>query len=159
MSLALSTGLRNALLDTGANGGGSWIETFTNCIIRVFDGAIPTDADTTEGAANMLVEITLDGLTFVPGAPGNGLNFGQVAAGQVFQASGETWEGTVGVQGEPAWFRIYDNAVDTGDSAVAVRADGTVGISGSGEDMEVDATLFGLGKLVSLFNAVLTIPA
>lgn len=157
--LTLSTGLRNALLDTSANGGGGWSELFANCTIKLYNGTMPADADTTEGAAVEIVQITESGLTFTPGSATNGLNFGQVAAGIAYQAAAEAWEGEVGVSGTPTWFRIYDNDMVTGDSTTEIRADGTIGLLGSGEDMEIDSTIFNATKLVSITSVALTLPA
>jgi hypothetical protein len=156
--LNLSTGLRDALLDLDANGGSGWAELFTNCIIRIYEGTMPASADAIAGGT-LLVEITESGLPFVAGQPGNGLNFGQVANGTISAASGETWEGTATANGAPNYFRIFDNAVVVGASVVEIRADGTIGIIDSGEDMEADTIQFLVDKVVSITGVTLTIPA
>ena len=157
--LTLSTGLRDTLLNKAASGGGGWAEILTNCTIVIYDGTMPVDADTTEGAAVEIVQITESGGNFTPGSATNGLNFGQVAAGIAYMALAEVWSGEVGVSGTPTWFRIYDNDMVLGDSVTEIRADGTIGLLGSGEDMEIDSTVFNATKQVEITNVTLTLPA
>jgi len=91
-------------------------------ILGLYDGTIPTDADTAVGAQTLLAEITL------PATPWAAASARSVAAQGVWtDASANAGSATT-----PTWFRLK-NAGDTH------RIDGTAGI-GSG-DLQVDGTI------------------
>jgi len=118
----------------GSARGGSLIDQFRNCTMKIFTGSQPTAADDAEAGAE-LIQITESSGVFVGGAAANGINFGQVASCELHAASGEVWSGVAGATGTAGWFRIYDNDVTTGASTVKPRLDGAIATSGSQMNM------------------------
>ncbi len=110
--------------------GGSLKDLFRNCVIDLFSGVQPTDADTTESGTK-LARITLSSGAFVAGTAANGLNLGTAIDGVIGKASGEVWSGVGLVTGNAGWFRIYDNSVITGASTSAIRIDGAIATTGA----------------------------
>lgn len=114
------------------SGGGSLAELFRNCVIRVYSGSQPTDADSAE-TGTLLLTITQDAGDFTGGVATNGLNFDADAAasGVLSKEAAETWQGVGLAAGTAGYFRCYANAYTTGASTTAVRFDGTCGTSGA----------------------------
>jgi len=112
------------------NNGAEFKELMQNGVIRIYSGAQPADADAAE-TGSLLLLITESGLTFTPGAAGNGLEFKKILDGYLYKNEDETWQGTVLADGIAGWFRFYDNNVDTGVDKSAVRFDGSCGTSGT----------------------------
>lgn len=110
--------------------GGSLKDLFRDCVIDIFSGVQPTNADQTESGTK-LVRITLSSGAFVAGAAANGLNLGTAIDGVIGKASDEVWSGVGLVTGNAGWFRIYDNSVTTGASTSAIRIDGAIATTGS----------------------------
>ena len=135
--------------------GGSLRDIFRNCVLRVFSGAQPASADSAETGTTLL-EITLDGATFVGGAFDNGLNWGEPSGGIIAKASGETWQGIGLTNGTMGWFRLYANALATGSSTTACRIDGTVATSGG--QITVATTTITQGATSTLDALTITLP-
>jgi hypothetical protein len=114
--------------------GGSLIDQFRNCTMKIFTGSQPTHADDAEEGSE-LIQITENSGAFVGGADDNGINFGQISAAELHAASGEVWSGAAGATGTAGWFRIYDNDLTTGASEVKPRLDGAIATSGSQMNM------------------------
>ena len=119
---------------------GSFLGLFQNSQLWLFNGSRPSSADLTEGAT-VLAKITRDGGTFVTGSPGNGLNLGQFASGELKRAldpntaATEVWEGDGLVADTAIWGRWYANDADpsTGASSSDVRMDGNITTSAGGD--------------------------
>ena len=141
-------------------GGGSIREILKNGTIDLRSGVRPsTGADITE-AGTELLNITLNGDTFVAGEPTNGLNLG-VFSGLDFKravdpitAVTEDWKGTglaaasTGTSAGHA--RWYANDKITGASTDAVRMDGVVATSGGDINMVNGVTIVdGIDSAVS----------
>ncbi len=142
--------------------GGSYAGIFRNCTLKSFTGVQPASANDAEtGAA--LIQYTLEGGVFVPGAPDNGLNFGQVAIATLHKAidprtgNAEIWSGQAVSSGVAGWFRIYSNDMITGLSEEAVRLDGAIAVSGAQLNM-TDTTLTS-GVFSTIDNVDLPLPA
>lgn len=106
MALIPSTGLRNKILDTG-----SLKSILANGFVHVYASAladIPATADAAIDPAKHTKLLTVygDGISA-------GLNLGTADGGAIGKAGGETWAGTVLVDGNAAFFR-YVGSADTG---------------------------------------------
>jgi hypothetical protein len=136
--------------------GGSLSDLFRNCVIDVYSGSQPADADTAESGTK-LVTITLSSGAFSGGAAANGLNFGEVASGVLTKQSDETWSGEGLANGTAGWFRVYDNNYTTGASTTAIRLDGSVSTSGS--QFNMSNTAISIGGTTTIDTVQLTLPA
>lgn len=151
MAFRLSTGLLDGLLDTD-----SMKTLFENGVIYIYSGGQPVDADSAE-TGTKLMEITVGGEAFTPGAPGNGLEFETAAAdGKLEKASGETWQGVGLVAADAGWFRFFDNNRTMGDSTTSVRFDGTCRTSGG--DMTMSSTTIAVGATNTIDTFSITVP-
>lgn len=125
MTIRLSTGLRNGMLDsTGMK------EAFTNGVLYLYSGAQPASADNAV-TGTLLVIISKDAGAFAFGAPTNGLNLAAPSLGAVTK-DGNNWLGNGLTDGTIGWFRLMGNAADAlGSSVVLPRLDGSVANSGA----------------------------
>ena len=108
MALKASTGLRNAMLDTG-----SLKAQLDGGFVKIYAGSVPVSADETVVGATLLCTITLngDGTT--------GLTMAAAAvAGSLSKATG-IWSGTNAVGGTASFWRF----VKTGDTGVLSTTD------------------------------------
>jgi len=137
--------------------GGSFSDLFRNCVMRIFAGTQPSDADQAEGSTH-LVEISLASAVFTPGAAGGagGINFDDAVAGVLGKVATEVWSGIASASGTAGWFRIYDNARTTGSSTVAVRFDGA--ISTSGAQLNMSNTTITSGGTTTIDSGAVTLP-
>lgn len=126
MALKFSTGLRKGLMVTGSLksmlDGGS---------IKLYDGPIPSSADSALSGNSLLVEIKVKttgaGLTFESAAP----------SGVLVKSLSEIWESDVIAGGTPTFFRFVKGA-DTGVASTSeVRIQGSVGLAGT--DMQISS--------------------
>ncbi len=123
MTVRISTGFRNALCASSPivplmNGG----------TILVFDGAMPASPDNPP-AANLLAQITTDGLTFTPNnvPTPSGLTIAWVGGGYVMMTGNPVLKST-GQTGTATWFRwCWRNNDPQTESQYYPRLDGTVG--------------------------------
>ena len=125
MAEKFSTGHVNAAMTT------LQATTYANCVIGLFDGTQPATANDSEGSANLLCLITLNGGPFEAGVATNGLNFSAPVDGVMSKPGGSVWKGTGlaaagGAGTVPTWFRVYSNAYVTGASTTAARWDGAI---------------------------------
>lgn len=133
MALSWSTGMKNALLDTG-----SLKSIFDDGYIRIYSGTVPADADAALGGATELVTYSDNGAS--EGA-GNGLDLAASAAGgAISKAAAQVWKGTAGATGTASFFRYEQTGDGGGASTTAIRIQGTVG--GAGADLFVASTTF-----------------
>ena len=147
--------LGDPVILAGANGG-SYVDLFRNCVIDIFSGSQPADADSAE-TGTKLVSITLASGAFTGGATANGINFGEVVAGVLAKESGETWSGVGLATGTAGWFRIYANAYTTGASTSEIRMDGAVATSGS--QFNMSSTSVVTAATTTVDSVALTQPA
>ena len=137
MSMRISTGAFAAWLCVG-----SLKTVMENGVIGIYSGPQVSSANAAE-TGELLCWLTVDGLDFVPGAPGNGLNLEDTIAAFIEKAAAENWTGDFLKDGIMGWFRYYSNAAETGESETAIRIDGRVGTSRA--DLEVVTTQASLG--------------
>ena len=136
--------------------GGSLSDIYRNCIIDIYTGSQPTNADTAE-TGTKLASITLASGAFTAGATANGINFGNVASGVLSSETGEVWSGLAGNTGTAGWFRCYDNAYVTGGSLTEIRFDGSVATSGA--QLNMTNTAVTVGGTTTIDSVALTLPA
>jgi len=125
MSVNLSKELRDQILMVGLK------NAFANCVAEVRTGTQPTDANSAATGV-VLGYITVDGGTFTPGSPTNGLNFGTSVDGVIGKATDEVWKLTVTAAGTAGHIRFKANAVDNGLASTTLsRMDMSVGTIGA----------------------------
>jgi len=151
MAERLSTGFRNAVLQTG-----SVKSVMANGIIEIYSGTQPTDANSAE-TGTLLCTITLSGGAFTPGSATNGINFGTATDGVLSKDAGETWSGSGVADGNAGWFRFYDNDVTKGASTTGIRFDGAIATSGA--ELNMANTNITTGGSVTIDNFDYTQPA
>lgn len=139
MTVRLSTGLRNKMLDGGVSGG--FKGALALGFINIYSGPQPLSADT--GATGTLLgTVSVD-------ASGVGLTFGAAAAGVIAKASAETWKFLGAAAGTAGWFRFYAAGGNPATlSTSEARLDGSVATSGA------DANLSNISITVSAPNTI-----
>jgi len=147
MSIQLSTGIRNYLLDTGGfdaalNGG----------LLNIYDGTPPAGPDDAISGNTLLCTISVNGL-------GGGLNFESAAvAGVLSKAAAETWQGTNAASGNASFFRFYESGgTPGGASTTEKRIQGTVGVAGADLNLSSVALVASAVQTIDYFNV--TLPA
>ncbi len=146
MTILVSTGLRNHMLDSG-----SFKSAMDDGILEIYDnsGGIPASPDDAV-TGNLLFSITDNSQAI---APGNGLDFEAAATGDVLsKLAGQTWSGVCGIAGVTAYYRLVEyadrNGTGGGASTTAKRVQGIVGVAGA------DLNLSNLSYLVSDILAI-----
>lgn len=129
-NIKLAVLTRNAKLDA--------VTTYAagSCLLRIYDGAQPTDGDTAVGAQVLLAELTMNA-TFAGAASSGTLTLNAI-----------TTDSSANATGTAAWFRI----VKSGGTTKVM--DGTVGTSGS--DINLNTTSIVSGAAVAITSAVFT---
>jgi hypothetical protein len=136
----ISTGTRNALLDTGID------TAFDSGVLEIRSGAQPASANDAP-AGTVLATITL---------PADA--FGAVGSGAIAKAG--TWEDTSADATETAaHFRLMTSTDGGGSSTTDIRIDGDVTITASGGAMELDNTSIASGQTVTINTFTITMPA
>ena len=130
-NLQYSTSLQNAQQDAITTAMG------TSAKIRIYDGTQPAGPDTAVSTQTMLVELT-----------GNASAFAGAASGGVLTLSSIT-SGTAAATGTASWFRMLT-------SGSTAHIDGSVGVTGSTSDLELDNTSIASGQTVSATGWTLT---
>lgn len=119
MTMKISTGLANSMLDTASFSG-----SLSGMKLKIYSGTEPATADASLGAAVLLVTISDNG-----GA--GALSFEAAAVGNVIEKlSSQTWSGTNVASGTASFCRL-ELASDTGAaSTTEIRVQGDVGLAG-----------------------------
>lgn len=130
MAWRMSTGLKNALLNSGG-----LREIFENGQIKIFTGPQPASADDAE-TGQLLCIITLNGEPMTSGVALNGINLGISSGGQVGKSSLEVWSGKSIIDGVAGWFRWYPNDIASNvglasSGSEKIRIDGSCGTANS----------------------------
>jgi hypothetical protein len=143
MSLILSTGLRNGMLDT------SPFKTLLDASrVKIYSGVAPSSADDAEGT--LLVSIGSD-------AGDTHCHFLAAAVAGVLSKAADIWSGVAGATGTASYFRLVVNT-DTGvSSATEIRLQGTVGTSGA--DINMSGVTITSGATQTIDTWDLTQPA
>ena len=147
MTVRLSTGLRNKILDGGAGGGVKGA--FSACFINIYTGSQPASPDT--GATG-----TLLGTASVSGG-GTGMTFDSAVAGVLSKAAAETWRFTGLAAGTAGWFRLWQNGdTVTSLSTTAARLDGSIGTSGA--DLNLTNVVIAVAQVNTIDSFTITCP-
>ncbi len=144
MSLKLSTGLRDGLLDT------SPFRTLLDASrLKLFSGAAPASADDAEGTE--LVSIGSDDAD-------THCHFEAAAvSGVLSKVSGDVWSGVASATGTATYFRLQLPADGGGLSTSALRMQGTIGTSGADLNMSSVSIVSAATQTIDTFD--LTMPA
>jgi hypothetical protein len=136
--------------------GGCLRNIFRNYTIHLFAEARPASADDAE-PGSPVCKITLNGASFNPGEPLNGLNFGEVEGGLLRRAIDPETGASEITRGDPLSdsvvqsARLYTNDVVTGASISAPRIDFTVtGQNGGGDIILKTGTQLSVGTPVDV---------
>lgn len=156
MALRLSTAMRSGILGDTATYNNSFKDMFQDGIIDIYSGSQPADADAAE-TGTQLLRITESGGAFTPSSPTNGLEFGDASGGSISKAAAETWQGDGITGGVAGYFRFYDNDVDTGADATAMRFDGAVATSGA--ELNLSSTTIVQSATTTIDAFTITLPA
>lgn len=130
MTIRLSTGMTNKLLDGGTTGG---IKGAFGGFVGIFAGSQPADADSGSGSAVLLGTVTNndDGSTAV--------TFDATVAGTISKAAAQNWKFHGLTNGVAGWFLLYQTGdTYTGSSVTFARISGTIGTAGA--DMNISNT-------------------
>lgn len=144
MALKASTALRNNMLATG-----SLKSQLDGGFIKIYAGTLPSDADSSIGAAVLLCTITKngDGTT--------GLSMASVAALGAISKANEVWQGVNALSGTATFWRF----VKTGDTGAAstteVRLQGNAATSGSELVMTSVSLAGGATQTIDYFSVAL----
>lgn len=143
MTLKVSTGARNKLLDTG-----SLKTTFNLGKIRIFSGAVPATADAAE-TGTLLCVISNAGTA-------TGLTLGTAASGSIPKTPAEVWNGVNVASGTATYFR-YVAAGDTAAlSTTEARLQGAIATAGT--DLNLSSINLTTGATQSIDAASITLP-
>lgn len=111
-----STGLRNAMLDTG-----SFKATMDGCFLKIYAGTAPETADAALGSPTLLCTLSDNGGV-------GGLNFESAAVdGTISKDVAQIWKGTNAATGVGSFFRAVGAADDGSFSTTAPRVQGAIG--------------------------------
>lgn len=148
MTIRLSTGIRNKMLDGGASGGIKGA--FNLGFVAILTGAQPVGADSAATGTTLGI-ISVDG-------GGTGITFDAAAAGVISKAAAETWRFTGLTEGTAGWFRLYAAGdTITNSSSSAARIDGSIGTSGA--DLNLSNLAITAGQVNTADSFTITMPA
>ena len=154
MALKLSTGLVNAMLDTG-----SFKSVMSYGVLYLFSGTQPTNADAAEtSSAIILLKVTDNSGAFVSGVNTNGLLWDDAVLNVISKVTSQVWAGAGIAVGAVGWFRFYANTIVTGASTSAVRFDGRISATGGGGDIELSSTTIAVDATTTITTATFSIP-
>ncbi len=143
MSLKLSTGLRDGMLDT------SPFKTLLDASrVKIYSGVAPATADAAEGT--LLVSIGSDNAD-------THCHFLAAAVAGVLSKNADVWSGVASADGTANYFRLVVNT-DTGVlSTTEIRMQGTVGTSGADINMSSVTIVSGATQTIDTWDQ--TMPA
>lgn len=149
MTIRLSTGLVNKMLDGGAAGGLK--AAMAGGFVAILAGSQPTDPDNGTGGQTLLGTVTNldDGVT--------GIQFDSAVAGVSSKAAAQTWRFHGLANGVAGWFRIYQvGDTYTGSSSTFARLDGSLGTSGA--DINITNTTIVTAAVTTIDAFTVTLP-
>jgi hypothetical protein len=143
MTMKLSTGLRNKMLDTG-----SLKSIFAAGFIKIYSGSAPADADAAV-TGTLLCTISIS-------SGGTGINFAASAASGVLQKNGsEVWSGVNAATGTAGYFR-HVAAGDTGASSTTeARIQGSVATAGGELNLTSVSLTSGATQTIDFYSIAL----
>ena len=138
MALTFSTGLRNAILDSGLG------TQFDSGVLEIRSGTRPTGANDAP-TGTVLASISLPADAFAAAASGS-------------IAKSGTWQDTsADASGTATWFRFRTTGDGGGVSTTDKRFDGDIATSGS--DLNIDNTSINSGQTVTVTSYSVAMPA
>ena len=147
MALRLSTGIRQALLDTA-----DFQTEFAVSFINIYTGTQPADADTA-ASGTLLATIYSNNPTDTIG-----ISFDPPVLGTISKAVAETWAGTALATGTAGWYRLFEAGGNPAIlSTTESRIDGNISTSGANMNMSSTTITVGTVQTVSTFDV--TLPA
>jgi hypothetical protein len=147
MALRLSTGTRQALLDTA-----DFQSEFAVSFINIYTGTQPATADTA-ASGTLLATIYSNNPTDTVG-----ISFDSPVAGTIGKAVAETWAGTAVATGTAGWYRLYEAGGNPAIlSTTESRIDGNISTSGANMNMSSTTVTIATVQTVSTFDV--TLPA
>lgn len=156
MTAKISTGLRNSMLDSE-----SFKASMDDCVMKIYAGTVPDDADAAIGGATLLCVVSDNALIANEAAlpsVGNGLDWASSAsAGVIQKSSTQTWKGTNENTGTASFFRIVQQSDDGTLSTVAKRIQGN--ISTVGADLNLSSTSLSASATLTINSFSATLPA
>lgn len=148
MTIKLSTGLRNKMLDGGVSGGVKGALALGK--INIYSGPQPLTADTA-ATGTLLGTVTVDG-----GA--TGLTFDSAVSGSISKAAAENWKFLGAAAGTAGWGRFYPAGGNPANvSATEARLDFSIATSGGDVNLNNVSIAVGAPNTIDVF--VLTLPA
>lgn len=145
MTLKISTGLRNKLMDTG-----SLKSVMAGGLIKIYSGAEPASADAAV-TGTLLCTVSL-------GSSGTGINFDTTAAaGVISKAPAETWSGNNVATGTAGYFRHVAAGDDGTSSTTQARIQGSVSTVGADLNLSSIGLVSGAPQAIDYYSA--TLPA
>ena len=149
MTIRLSDGLRNAMLDGGTGGGIKGA--LDGCFCAFFTGAQPASAnDPMTGTLLGVLSVNGDGVT--------GLTWDAADAGSIAKAASESWRVEWDAVGVAGCFRFYMTGDTlTGSDPDAIRLDGSCGTSGA--DMNLTNLQTAVGRVDTCDGFAVTMPS
>ena len=153
MSLKYSTAFRNAQAAAALGSAAPDAPAMDGCVLMVYAGTAPADADAALGGAVLLATYSVDD-------DGTPLAWGAPSGGSMSKVPGDMWRATAVATGTPRFFR-YQLPDDDGQlSTTAIRIQGKVGLL---SDPDVDLALSSLavvsGAPLAIDAATATVPA
>ena len=146
MTVRLSTGMRAAMLNGGANGGMKGA--LSGGTIRIYSGPQPISADA-PATGTLLGIVTVDGA-------GGGLHFDTSTDGTLSKAAAENWKFNGIAAGTAGWFRFIADGGDPDiNSSVEARIDGSIATSGGDVSITNVAITVGSPNTVDVFSFTL----
>lgn len=136
--MALTLTVTNAVAQSMLTALKTAIDAGTAAIIRIYDGAQPTDADTAVGAQVLLATLTMSATAF--GAVSDD------TPGAIMTAAAISPDTSADATGTAAWFRILTQSGGT------TIMDGSVGTSGA--DMNFNTVSFTAGSQIEISSMV-----
>jgi hypothetical protein len=145
MTLKISTGLRNYLLDNG-----SVKDALDGGLIKQYSGPVPATADDALAVGNTLLRtISLTGT-------GAGISFDAAAVdGTLSKDPAEVWKGTIVATDTATFYRHVAVGDDGTLSTTQARIQGSIGVAGA--EMNVSTVAFVTGVENTLNNYTLTL--
>lgn len=143
MTLKVSTGLRNKLLDTG-----SLASLMAGGLIKIYSGSPPASADDA-ASGSLLCTISLN-------STGTGVNMASTATGGVLaKSTAETWSGVVALSGAATYYR-HVAASDTGAaSTTQARLQGEIATAGAELNLSSTTLTSGATQTVDYYSVAL----
>lgn len=148
MTVRLSTGLRNKMLDGGTGGG--FKGALNHGFINIYSGPQPLTADLA-ATGTLLGTVSVDG-------GGTGITFEASAAGVIAKTITEHWKATGLAVGTAGWARMYSaDGNPAVNSATDARMD--LAIASSGGDATLSNMSFAVGAPSTFDGFTFTLPA